>query len=129
MKALVCLVASALFLTGFNVKDDDPKIDGIWLGYYRSDVVKEKMVIKFSSQDKLEFYAGGVDEESKCNGSYQLMGDSISFKYTTPEGKEFVMQGQISRRKNYVDGVWQTNGTKGSFFLEKQDVEEKVVAP
>ena len=70
-----------------------------------------------------------MDEEERCDGSYRMLGDSISFKYKTADGEEFVMQGQISRRKNFVDGVWKTGGTKGSFFLEKQDVEEKVVMP
>ena len=127
MKTIICVLAGVVFLTGFTVKNDTKKIDGIWLGYYRSDLLKEKMVIKFSSEDKLEFYTGGVDEESRCDGSYQLLGDSISFTYKTPEGEEYVMRGQMSRRKNYVDGVWKANGTKGSFFLEKQDVEEKLV--
>lgn len=129
MKTMIWLLAGALCISGFTLKNDDDKIDGIWLGYYKSDAVKEKMVIKFCSQDKIEFYAGGVNEESLCDGSYQLLGDSISFSYKSVDGKEYVMKGLISQRKNYVEGVWNSTGKKGSFFIERQDVEEKVVAP
>ncbi len=129
MKMMIWFLAGAFFLSGFTLKNDEVKIDGIWLGYYKSDAVKEKMVIKFCSQDKLEFYAGGVSEESLCDGSYQLLGDSISFTYKSIDGIEYVMRGQISQRKNYVEGVWSSTGKKGNFFIERQDVEEKMVMP
>jgi hypothetical protein len=128
MKVMIYLLAGFL-LTSFAIKKKN-EIDGIWLGYYRSDIIKEKVIVKFNAEDKLEFYIGGVDDRTKCNGSYQLLGDSVSFTYTTPEGEEYIMQGHISYRKNYLDGFWKSKGkAKGSFFLEKQDVEEKFIQP
>ena len=129
MKKIVGLLAGAILLTSFSVKDEDP-ISGIWLGYYKSDLLKEKLIVKFSSDDHIEFYTGGFNEKPRSNGSYKLTGDSLSFTYTTPDGEKFIMQGHMSRRKNYVDGTWTSNGeSKGSFFMEKQEVEEKVVQP
>jgi hypothetical protein len=129
MKKIVGLLAGAVLLTSFSLKDEDP-ITGIWLGYYKSDMLKEKLIVKFGSEDHLEFYTGGFNETPRSNGSYKLMGDSLSFTYTTPDGEEFIMQGHVSRRKNYVDGIWTSHGvSKGSFFIEKQDVEEKIVQP
>jgi hypothetical protein len=129
MKTIISLLTGFILLTGFAGKRDEP-IDGIWLGYYKSDLLKEKMVVKFGTEDQLEFYTGGINERSLCSGSYRMYGDSVSFKYTTADGEEYVMQGHLSRRKNYVEGYWHSNGIKkGSFFMEKQDVEEKVVQP
>jgi hypothetical protein len=129
MKAIMVLLAGS-FLTGFSNRPMEDDIDGIWMGYYRSEVIKERVIVKFSNEDKIEFYTGGVDDKTKCNGSYRLLGDSVSFTYKTPEGQEYLMQGHINRRKNFVDGVWKTNdkGT-GSFYLEKQEVEEKFINP
>jgi len=128
MKTIFGLLAGVLILSGFTVKTDPDPIDGIWLGYYKSGALKEKMVVKFSSQDKLEFYTGGVDETIALNGSYKLEGDSVSFTYRTPDGEEIVMKGQVSRRKNFVDGTWKSASGKGNFFIERQDVEEKTVS-
>lgn len=130
MKTIICVLAGLTMLSSFRPGSDEEKIDGIWLGYYRSDMVKEKMLIKFNARDQIEFYTGGVDQDAtRSNGSYTITGDSISFNYTTPDGQQFAMQGHVSLRKNYVDGVWKANGSKGSFFIEKQDVEERVVQP
>src|SRR5215213_846375 len=128
MKMIIWLLAGSL-LTGFTNKQED-EIDGIWMGYYRSEMVKEKVIVKFSNEDKLEFYTGGVDDKTKCDGTYRLLGDSVSFTYVTPAGEEFLMQGHINRRKNFVDGVWKTGDkSTGSFYLEKQRLEEKFINP
>lgn len=121
MKTIVCLLAGVICLTSFNKKQDE-KIDGIWTGYYKTDRMKERMMIRFGEEDKIEFYAGRMQEEEKCNGSYRLMGsDSISFKYTTADGREFVMKGEISYRKDFVEGVWRCNESRGKFYLEKRE--------
>ena len=129
MKAIICLLAGAFLLTGFRAIDNSEKLDGIWLGYYKSEKVKEKILIKFGTEDRMEFYAGGVDEDAKCNGSYRLLGDSVSFTYTNAMGEEISMKGTISRKLNYVDGIWKSKDGKGAFFIERQDIEEMVVQP
>jgi len=129
MKAIIVLLAGSL-LASFTNKPYEDDLDGIWMGYYRSELMKEKVIVKFSNEDKIEFYTGGIDDRTKCNGTYQLLGDSVSFTYCTAEGDKFVMQGQINRRKNYLNGVWKANDrSTGSFFLERQDLEEKFVKP
>lgn len=121
-------MAGVVLLASFSNKHDDDPITGVWLGYYKSDLLKEKLIVKFTSEDHIEFYAGGFDEQPRSNGSYTLMGDSLSFTYVAPDGQKFIMQGHVSRRKNYVDGTWKVNGiSQGSFFIEKQDLEEKTV--
>ena len=128
MKAIIYLLAGVL-LTSFAT-DNNKEIDGIWLGYYSSNSMKEKVMVKFSAKDKMEFYTGGVYDDAKCNSSYRVVGDSLYFTYTNAEGRQFIMTGQISRRKNYVDGVWKSNGKiTGRFYLDKQDVEEKFIQP
>ena len=124
------LIAGAVLLTGFVTKNQDDSIDGIWMGYYKSDLLKEKLIVKLGSDDHIEIYTSSFNDQPLCNGSYKLTGDSISFTYITPDGEKYLMQGHVSRRKNYVEGAWRSNGTsKGSFFIEKQDVEEKTVQP
>ncbi len=128
MKAIIYLLAGVL-LTSFAT-DNKNEIGGIWIGYYSSNIMKEKVMVKFSVKDKMEFYTGGVYEDANCNSYYKVVGDSLYFTYTNPGGRQFIMNGQISRRNNYVDGIWKSNGkTTGSFFLEKQDVEEKFIQP
>ncbi|HEU4472718.1 MAG TPA: hypothetical protein VFR58_16605 [Flavisolibacter sp.] len=129
MKIAVYLLAGSL-LTGFTSGTGENDIDGIWMGYYRSNLIKEKVIVKFDASDKMEFYTGGVDERTRLEGTYRLLGDSVSFTYVTPEGEEYTMKGQINRRKNFVDGTWRTNEqSTGSFYLERQKVEERFAQP
>lgn len=128
MKAILYLVATTL-LVSFSRHERD-EIDGIWMGYYRAGLAKEKVIVKFSSEEKMEFYTGGVDETTRCTGSYKLLGDSVSFTYRNAEGQEFIMKGHLNSRKTYVDGVWTNNEeSTGKFYLEKQKVEERIVEP
>jgi len=128
MKAILFL-AAGFFLLSFT-KHSGSDIDGIWMGYYRTDISKEKVIVKFCSEERIEFYTGGVQDDNKCIGKYELSGDSLSFTYRTPEGREFVMQGQLNYRKTYLDGVWQNNDhSTGKFYLERQKVEERFIQP
>lgn len=128
MKAILYLVAS-LVLVSFTSHQND-EMDGIWMGYYRTGLAKEKVIVKFSTADRMEFYAGGVNESNKCTGSYKLFEDSVSFTYRNAEGQEFVMKGHLNSRKTYVDGVWKNDEeSTGKFYLEKQKVEERIVMP
>jgi hypothetical protein len=44
-------------------------------------------------------------------------------------GEEVVMQGHFNRRKTYMDGICKTNNKPtGSFYLEKQKLEERIVS-
>ena len=118
------------FLAGFTNKQEVDEIDGLWMGYYRSGMVKEKVIVKFCNKDKIEFYTGGADDQTKCDGSYQILGDSVSFTYKTPVGDEIVMKGQMNRRKNFLDGTWKNKDLQsGSFYLEKQKIQERITHP
>ena len=128
MKTILYL-AFTMVLVSFS-RHDSNEIDGIWMGYYRTDESKEKVIVKFNAQDQMEFYTGGFDEHSMCMGSYKLVGDSISFTYKNPEGQEFYMSGNINSRKTYVDGTWKNDQElTGKFYLEKQKVQERIVVP
>jgi hypothetical protein len=128
MKLLIYLVAGTL-MTGFTDRRAND-IDGIWMGYYRSEIIKEKVIVKFNQSDKMEFFTGGVDDRTRSEGSYRIQGDSVLLTYRTPEGEVIVMKGRFNRRKNYVDGTWKGNDrSAGSFYLEKQKVEEFFAAP
>src|SRR6059058_3845130 len=129
MKAMIYLLAGTLF-TSFTNKTYDENIDGIWMGYYRSDILKEKVIVKFNESDKMEFYTGGVDDRTRLEGSYHILGDSVSITYKDSAGEEITMQGHFNRRKNFVDGSWKgKEKSSGSFYLEKQQVEELYARP
>lgn len=128
MKAILYLVVTTL-LVSFS-RHDSNEIDGIWMGYYRTDEVRERVIVKFSAEDKMEFYTGGVDETNRCIGSYKISGDSVSFTYKNANDQEIIMHGHFNSRKTYVDGVWKNNEeSSGKFYLEKQKVEERIVRP
>lgn len=130
MKTLVCLLAGVVLAGYTNNKVSDDDLDGYWMGYYRSQMDKEKVIIKLDADDRMDFYTGGIDERTKLEGTYKISGDSVSFKYTTPDGEQMVMQGHFNNRRTYMDGICRTNNTpSGSFYLEKQQLEERFVEP
>lgn len=127
MKTIFCLLAGTV-LTSFINKPADNDLDGYWMGYYRSDLLKEKVIVKIDSDERMLFYTGGIDDRTKLEGSYKIYGDSVSFKYTTADGEEVLMQGHFNYRKTYVDGICRTNNKpSGSFYLEKQKLQERIV--
>jgi hypothetical protein len=127
MKLLFCLLAGTM-LTSFNSKPRVSDLDGYWMGYYRSEMTKEKLIIKLDANDRMDFYTGGIDDRTRLQGTYKIYGDSVSFSYTTAEGEQILMQGHFNRRKTYMDGVCKTNNKPtGSFYLEKQKLVEKFV--
>jgi hypothetical protein len=127
MKTIFCLLAGTV-LTSFVNKPVENDLDGYWMGYYRSEMLKEKVIIKMDSDDRMVFYTGGIDDRTKLEGSYKIYGDSVSFKYKTADGEEVLMQGHFNYRKTYVDGICRTNNKpSGSFYLEKQKLEERIV--
>ena len=129
MKILFCLLAGTV-LTSFTNKSFDNDLDGYWMGYYRSDFTKEKVIVKLNAYDRMDFYTGGIDDRTRLEGTYRIYGDSVSFSYTTAEGEEIVMQGHFNRRKTYMNGVCKTNNKPtGSFYLEKQKLEERFAQP
>lgn len=117
-------------MTSFVNKPVEDDLDGFWMGYYRSDILKEKVIIKLSSEDKMEFYTGGIDERTRIEGTYRIYGDSVSFYYQTVDGENILMQGHFNYRKDAMDGICRTNDEpSGSFYLEKQKLEERFVKP
>ena len=128
MKTLFCLLAGTVF-TSFVNKPVENDLDGYWMGYYRSEMLKEKVIVKLDSDDRMVFYTGGIDDRTKLEGTYKIYGDSVSFKYTTTDGEEVIMQGHFNHRKTYMDGICKTNDKPtGSFYLEKQKLEERIVS-
>lgn len=129
MKAIIYVLAGALLVSFTDQKVE--AVDGIWTGVYRTDNVREKVVVRFEQRNQVELYNGEVAENNKCTGNYELLGDTLlKFTYHNSEGKEFVMQGTINKRKNYVDGIWETSDKlKGSFYLKKEKLEEMYIQP
>jgi hypothetical protein len=90
----------------------------------------EKVIFKLDANDRMDFYTGGIDDRNRLEGTYKIDGDSVSFSYKTVDGELVVMQGHFNHRKTYMDGVCRTNDKPtGSFYLEKQDLEERFVEP
>ena len=130
MKTLFVLLVGTVLssFTGKPVNNDD--LDGYWMGYYRSNMSKEKVIVKLDANDRMDFYTGGIDDQKRLEGTYKISGDSVSFSYKTVDGELVVMRGHFNSRKTYMDGVCRTNDNPtGSFYLEKQDLEERFVEP
>jgi hypothetical protein len=130
MKPLLCVLAGTILTSFVSKPVDSNDLDGYWMGYYRSDITKEKVIVKLDTDDKMIFYTGGIDDRTKLEGTYKIFGDSVSFSYKTVEGEEILMQGHFNRRRTYMDGICRTNNKPtGSFYLEKQQLEERIVQP
>ncbi|MGZ3845894.1 MAG: hypothetical protein ACXVBH_07550 [Flavisolibacter sp.] len=130
MKTLFVLLAGTVLSSFVNKPVDNDDLDGYWMGYYRSDLNKEKVIVKLDANDRMDFYTGGIDDRTRLEGTYRILGDSVSFSYKTVDGELVVMQGHFNHRKTYMDGVCRTNDKPtGSFYLEKQDLEERFVQP
>jgi hypothetical protein len=129
MKLLALLMVGGL-LTSFANRPTEDEIDGVWMGYYRSQIVREKLIIKFNTATKMEFYTGGVDDRTRTEGSYHIKGDSVSISYRSPNGEEMTLVGHFNYRKNFVDGTWKgREHGSGSFYLEKQQLQEFFAEP
>ena len=130
MKTLFVLLAGTILTSFVSKPVDNDDLDGYWMGYYRSDINKEKVIVKLGADDRMDFYTGAIDDQSRLEGNYKIFGDSVSFSYKTVDGEEVVMQGHFNHRKTYMDGVCRTNHKPtGSFYLEKQSLEERFVEP
>jgi hypothetical protein len=128
MKTLLYLLA-ATALVSATVKTGNSEIDGVWMGIYRSETLREKVAVKFSSSERMEFFTGGIIDHTS-EGSYHLFADSISFIYQTTDHHEIQMLGRFNRRMNLVSGVWKMHGqVMGNFYLEKQKMQELMVEP
>jgi hypothetical protein len=129
MKMFLCLLAGVI-LASFANRPSDNDLDGYWMGYYRSNLTKEKVIIKLDEDERMDFYTGGIDDHTKLQGTYKIYGDSVSFRYTTADGEEVLMQGHFNHRRTYMDGICRTNDKPtGSFYLEKQKLEERFAQP
>lgn len=117
-------------LTSYINKPVTDDLDGYWMGYYRTGDSKEKVIIKLGSDERLDLYAGGINDQSQLQGTYRVYGDSVAFHYTSPEGEDVLMEGHFNHRKTYMDGLCKTNNKPtGSFYLERQDLEERFIEP
>lgn len=126
----IFIVLVGISLVSFSNKVSDNEIDGIWMGAYGAGNQMETVVVKFNADNQLEWYKEAVEEKNRMVGTYQISGDSVVLSYKTMEGKEYTLHGFVNRRKNYVDGNWETNDQgKGSFYLKKQKVTEFFTQP
>jgi hypothetical protein len=118
------LAGSAMF--GFKPESKqgtgEESIQGIWLGAYGTSRKIEKLVVTLKPDNTMEFYEG-EQPKNKITGTYVLMGDTaIVISYKDQEKiNQVYMYGTINKNKNFVDGIWETEGDpKGSFYLHKQ---------
>ncbi len=126
MKSLLSILVSFL-LFGFNTTHEekffDNSIRGTWKGGFGSNNQIIKATVRFKLNNAIEFYEGELKEKNKALGSYELRGDTaLLLTYIKPTGSVFVlMEGNLNRTKNFVDGVWKCSDAKGSFYLQKQN--------
>lgn len=129
MKLIFCLMAGVV-LSSFSNKPVEDDLNGYWMGYFRSEMTKERVIIKLNIDERMDFYTGGIDDRTKLEGTYRIQGDSVYFSYKTANGEDITLQGHFNRRRTYMDGICKTNNKPtGSFYLEKQKLQERFVEP
>jgi hypothetical protein len=128
MKKLIYVLAGVILV---SFTDQKVNVDGLWTGIYKTDNVRERVLVKFEAQNQIELYNGEVSEVNRYTGTYEIQGDSVlKFTYQNSEGKSFTMQGTFNKKRTYVDGVWQTSDKRsGSFYLKKEKLEELLIQP
>lgn len=126
MKTILIGLLAGTAMFGFRTEDKkaagEEMIQGIWQGAYGTSRNIEKVVVTLKSDNTMEFYEG-EQPKNKITGTYVLMGDTaIVISYKDQEKiNQVYMYGNINKNKNFVDGVWESEGNpKGSFYLEKQ---------
>lgn len=131
MKTILFVLAGTILTSFVNKPVDKSDLEGYWMGYYMTDASKEKVIIKLDTDnDRMEFYTGGIDDSKKVDGSYKIYDDSVVLNYQAASGEKILMQGHYNPRRNFIDGVCRINNqASGSFYLEKQELEERMVEP
>lgn len=126
MKTILIGLLAGTTMFGFNTENKPEtggeSIQGIWLGAYGTTRKIEKLVVTLKPDNTMEFYEG-EQPKNKITGTYVLMGDTaIVISYKDQEKiNQVYMYGTINKSKNFVDGIWETEGDpKGSFYLQKQ---------
>lgn len=121
---------AGVVLSSFSNKPVEDDLNGYWMGYFRSEMTKERVIIKLNIDERMDFYTGGIDDRTKLEGTYRIQGDSVYFSYKTANGEDITLQGHFNRRRTYMDGICKTNNKPtGSFYLEKQKLQERFVEP
>jgi hypothetical protein len=124
MKQILFIMSTWLIL-GFADGSQTETIEGLWTGVYKTEDGKETVIVKFEAGNQVELYCGVVEAENRSTGTYTLKGDSVLiFRYVDAEGNEFIMEGNINKRKTYVDGLMKSGKNSGSFFLRKEKIQE-----
>jgi hypothetical protein len=126
MKTILIGLLTGTTMFGFNTEnklgEGEESIQGIWLGAYGTTKKIEKLVVTLNLDKTMEFYEG-EQPKNKITGTYLVIGDTaivISYKDQEKTNKVY-MYGTINKNKNFVDGIWETEGDpKGSFYLQKQ---------
>jgi hypothetical protein len=121
MKTVIALLGLTVF-TAFAVKDKGEALYGTWQGAYgMNDEVKNAWVV-LGANNSMEFYDGDLKPENKLSGTYKLLGDTaIVFTYKKFGKQQVIMEGNLNRSKNFVDGSWESNDhLYGSLFIQKQ---------
>jgi len=126
MKTILIGLLAGTAMFGFKAENKqkigEESIQGIWQGAYGTTRNIEKLVVTLKSDNTMEFYEG-AQPKSKITGTYVLMGDTaIVISYKDQEKiNQVYMYGTINKNKNFVDGVWESEGNpNGSFFLQIQ---------
>ena len=126
MKTILIGLLAGTTMFGFRNENKQTKdvntIQGIWQGAYGTSKKIEKLVVTLNSDNTMEFYEG-AQPKNKVSGTYVVMGDTaIVISYKDQEKiNQVYMYGSINKNKNFVDGIWESEGNpKGSFYLQKQ---------
>jgi hypothetical protein len=126
MKTILIGLLAGTAMLGFRNEnkpaEGEELIQGIWQGAYGTHSNIEKLVVTLKPDNTMEFYEG-EQTVHKTTGTYVLMGDTaivISYK-DQKRVNQVYMYGNINKNKNFVDGIWESEGNpKGSFYLQKQ---------
>lgn len=121
----VILIFSSILLFSFHpslTADKNAEIYGTWVGGFGTEKKVSDAVMKLLPGNRVEFYRGEMDEAAKCQGIYQVKGDSLLIITLVEHDQSLSLQlfGRFNKTKNFVDGYWKSKPEgSGSFYLQK----------
>jgi hypothetical protein len=111
-------------LLSFTAKGDS-EIYGTWKGGFGNQTVIIETIVELKQHNKADVFEGAKTEANRCTGAYEVIGDTaFVLTYIQPcTNKKVLLQGNLNRTKNFVDGTWQSaSEVKGNFYLQKQSL-------
>jgi hypothetical protein len=122
MKALL-FAAGIISFVLYRSEKMDNSLHGTWEGRYKSIEKMFDVKIVFGQNNSIELYSNDLKINGKTTGTYTLSKNNeieIITNQSNENAISYIMNGQLSPKRNFVNGNWQSgNNASGSFYIAK----------